>query len=53
MPRWPASTAGADELRFEIFYVASDNRWAYRSLANARRLVGFAPQDSAEDYRQG
>jgi nucleoside-diphosphate-sugar epimerase len=45
--------AAPAELRFEIFYVASDNRWAYRSLANARRLLGYAPQDSAEDYRQG
>ncbi len=43
--------AAPAELRFEIFYVASDNRWAYRSLANARRLVGFEPQDSAEHYR--
>lgn len=43
--------AAPAELRFEIFYVASDNRWAYRSLANARRLVGFAPQDNAEDHR--
>ncbi len=45
--------AAPADLRFEIFYVASDNRWAYRSLANARQLIGFAPQDSAEDYRQG
>lgn len=38
-------------LRFEIFYVVSDNKWSYRDLAHARAVVGFEPQDRAEDYR--
>ena len=40
-----------DELSYEIFYALSDNRWGFRDLEHAQRLVGFHPQDHAEDYR--
>ena len=36
------------ELRFDIFYVTSNNRWGYRDLEHAREVLGFEPQDSAE-----
>lgn len=38
-------------VRFDIFYVVSDNRWSYRDVAHAREVVGFVPQDTAEAYR--
>jgi len=38
-------------LRFDVFFVVSDNRWSYRDLAHARAVLGFVPQDSAEKYR--
>ena len=38
-------------LRFDIFYVLSNNRWGYRDLEHARQVLGFVPQDAAEDHR--
>jgi len=43
--------AAPGEVRFEILYAVSDNRWGYRDLDRARRVVGFEPSDRAEDYR--
>ena len=43
-------TAPAD-LRFDLYYAVSDNRWGYRDVEHARDRVGFIPQDRAEDYR--
>jgi nucleoside-diphosphate-sugar epimerase len=40
-----------DSLRFDIFYALSDNRWGYRDLEHARQVLGFVPQDGAEEYR--
>ena len=33
---------------FQIFYGVSDNTRAFWSLANARRIIGYAPQDDSE-----
>jgi nucleoside-diphosphate-sugar epimerase len=38
-------------LRYDIFFVTSKNRWSYRDLEHARQVIGYAPQDNAEDYR--
>lgn len=38
-------------LGFDIFYVVSNNRWGYRDLDHARAVLGFEPQDAAEDHR--
>jgi nucleoside-diphosphate-sugar epimerase len=38
-------------LKFDIFFVLSNNRWGYRDLEHARAMVGFSPQDAAEEYR--
>jgi nucleoside-diphosphate-sugar epimerase len=43
--------AAPDTLRFGVFFVTSDNRWGYRDLAHAREVLGFVPQDRAEDWR--
>lgn len=39
------------DLRYDIFFVTSENRWSYRDLEHAHKVVGFVPQDRAEDYR--
>jgi nucleoside-diphosphate-sugar epimerase len=39
-------------LRYDIFFVTSNNRWSYRDLEHARNVLGYTPQDNAEDYRQ-
>ena len=38
-------------LRFDVFFVVSDNKWSYRDLTHARRVLGFEPLDAAETYR--
>jgi hypothetical protein len=38
-------------LKFDIFFVLSRNKYGYRDLAHAREVVGFDPQQAAEDYR--
>jgi nucleoside-diphosphate-sugar epimerase len=39
-------------LRYDIFFVTSNNRWSYRDLEHARSVLGYVPQDTAEDHRQ-
>jgi nucleoside-diphosphate-sugar epimerase len=38
-------------LRYDIFFVTSHNKWTYRDLAHTRDVLGYEPQDAAEDYR--
>ena len=38
-------------VRFDTFFVVSDNRWNYRDLGHARAVLGWAPLDAAENYR--
>jgi nucleoside-diphosphate-sugar epimerase len=40
-----------DDLKFDIFFVTSRNKYSYRDLEHARQVVGYEPQDAAEDYR--
>ncbi len=38
-----------ESLKYGVFFVVSNNRWNYRDLSHAKELVGFEPQDSADD----
>ena len=38
-------------VRFGIFHATSANKWGYRDLEHARELLGYEPQDTAEDHR--
>ncbi len=38
-------------LRYDIFFITSDNRWGYRDLTRSREILGYVPQDHAEAYR--
>ena len=38
-------------LNFEIFYGVSRNKWRFWDIAHAGEIVGYAPQDDAEDWR--
>jgi nucleoside-diphosphate-sugar epimerase len=40
-----------DSVRCDTFFVVSDNRWSYRDISHAREVVGFEPQDVAEEHR--
>ena len=39
----------SDEVQFDIFYGMSDNANRWVDIAHARRVVGYVPQDQAED----
>jgi nucleoside-diphosphate-sugar epimerase len=40
-----------ERLRFDVFFVTSENKWTYRDIEHARAAVGFVPEDRAEDHR--
>lgn len=40
-----------ENLKFDLFYAVSNNRWSYRDIDHARQVIGFEPQDAAEEYR--
>ena len=39
-----------DDLRFDIFYGVSDNKYRYVDIEHARKVLGYVPQDSAEEH---
>ncbi|MCZ6678963.1 MAG: hypothetical protein O7E52_17155 [Candidatus Poribacteria bacterium] len=39
-------------VRLDTFFVVSNNKWSYRDISHARDVVGFEPQDAAEDHRE-
>jgi len=40
-----------DDLKYDIFFVTSKNKWGYRDLTHARAVVRYEPLDEAENYR--
>lgn len=36
---------------FDTFFILSDNKWGYRNIAHARKVLGYQPRDAAEDHR--
>ena len=39
-----------DDLKYDIFLATSNNRWTYRDLDHPREVLGYVPQDSADDF---
>ena len=39
-----------DSLRFDVFDVVSNNKWAMRDTSHAREVLGYDPQDSSDDF---
>jgi nucleoside-diphosphate-sugar epimerase len=42
-----------ETLRYDILFITSDDRWGYRDLTRSREVLGYVPQDRAEDHRTG
>jgi nucleoside-diphosphate-sugar epimerase len=38
------------DLKFDIFYGFSNNRYAFADLEHTRRVLGYSPEDSADNY---
>ena len=45
------SIAAPPGIRFDTFFVTSNNRWGYRDLTHAREMLGWEPLDRAEEHR--
>jgi nucleoside-diphosphate-sugar epimerase len=45
------SLEAPETVRFGIFFITSRNRWGYRDIEHARAVLGYVPQDAAEDHR--
>ncbi|MGH7349459.1 MAG: NAD-dependent epimerase/dehydratase family protein [Candidatus Rokuibacteriota bacterium] len=45
------SLAAPDSLRFDVFFITSENKWGYRDIEHARTALGYVPEDRAEDHR--
>ncbi len=41
----------SDELEFAIFYGVSNNTWRFWDISNSEKLIGYQPQDNAEQWR--
>jgi nucleoside-diphosphate-sugar epimerase len=46
------SLAAPASVRFGVFFITSENRWTYRDIAHARAVLGYVPEDRAEDHRR-
>ena len=46
-----ACVQAPDSVKFDIFYVVSNNKWSYRDMEHAREVLGYQPQGRAEHYR--
>jgi nucleoside-diphosphate-sugar epimerase len=38
-----------EEVRYDIFYGCSSNRWCWVDIEHARQVLGYIPQDTADD----
>jgi hypothetical protein len=47
----PSALEAPDSLRFDVFFITSDNKWSYRDIEHARAVLGYVPEDRAEDHR--
>jgi nucleoside-diphosphate-sugar epimerase len=41
----------SEDLRYDVFFATSNNKWGWRDLEHPREVLGFVPQDAAESYR--
>ena len=39
-----------ESLKYDIFLATSNNKWGYRDLTHAKEVLGYVPQDSADDF---
>jgi len=37
-------------LKYDLFYAVSNNKWSYRDIDHAREILGYTPEDSADDF---
>jgi len=45
------SLEAPDNLAFDIFYGVSGNKWRFWDIEHPRQVIGYEPEDNAEEYR--
>ena len=40
-----------DSIRYDTFYAVSNNTWGFHDFQHARQMLGYQPQDNAEQHR--
>ena len=43
------SMQAPEDLRFDMFYGVSNNRWRWVDIDHPREVLGYIPQDSSEE----
>jgi nucleoside-diphosphate-sugar epimerase len=38
-----------EEIKYDVFFAVSNNKWNYRDLSHPKEVLGYEPQDSADD----
>jgi NAD+ dependent glucose-6-phosphate dehydrogenase len=46
------SIEAPETVRYDVFYGVSNNTWRFWDIEHGRQVIGFEPQDNAEDHRQ-
>jgi len=44
------SIEAPEDVRFDIFFGISDNRWRFRDFSHSTEVLGHVPRDAAEDF---
>ena len=44
-----ACIGSPEDLKFDIFYAVSNNKWSYRDMFHAKDVLGYEPLDSVEN----
>lgn len=39
-----------DDLKYDIFFATSNNKYSYRDISHAREVLGYEPKDSGDDF---
>ena len=39
-----------DQVEFEVIYAVSDNKGRFRDISNAKKIVGYEPQDGIKEW---
>ena len=40
----------SSDIKFDIFFVVSNNQYSYRDMSHAKEILGYEPQNSADDH---
>ena len=44
------SIEAPEEVRFDVFFGISNNRWRFRDFSHSTEVLGHVPRDAAEDF---